>query len=1433
MNNLKKYLLMIISFVFIFMVCLFSTNTSQAATLSVDEIKKGSNVGATVRLNLNTLNSRNDLYCVQHHQFLDASNIYTYRVAKYVEIVGNDAKSGGTTVSNKDNGTLAYIISKKEGYRYGSSTGQYAMWQHINTWFSSVGGKFGLNWMWTFNDVGENSYIREGREYANRIGDTTVTEVKDETKKEDVKVTAYKNSKGVPCLRVGPFKYKFPGNIQEMSVKDQDGNKITSIAYSIYEGNEEKFVELNKIPSDKNFYISVKIDPNVTKITNISGKVKFEDTVLTARLWFLQSSGLQHLLIVDPGTKTNEGNLNFNFNYDIDLTGDIGIEKVDEDNHDLKLPGVGFIIQSKETGKYIKREGGTIKYVDTREEAEVIPTDETTGKIYVEDVLVGTYLFYEVSNPNYGYELLKDPIEVKTSSQTGKYTLITNRQIYVKLSGYVWIDKQSEKLTVRNDLYRNDTKDDEDELFEGVKVRLKDTSGNILQEKVTDSNGAYLFEDVLIDELGNYYIEFEYDGLTYENVNINLSAENGSKASEGNEREKFNNKFARVDADTRDTVSVKDSAGTETYKIKYEIQEGGHSAKIIKNQCFITANTTDAGLTITYERGKGIKELKGFNLGVYEREQTDVALMQDVDNVKVGVKGYNHIYKYGSRIGENNEPVEDAWNVGVKFRSEYGSHKYLRPVYKADANYHDETDESKDLRMFLTYKIGLKNQSIFYEESTNQSTANEESEIQSTSDGESKIKSTKINSIVDYYDKRYRFVDAGTGFDDKTGTITGSLPTKVNDITIPENEYLSAEVDTSSVLIKNKTEYVYVQFELSRQNILDLINDKEAGAEPSEYLENIAEITSYTSYADKQATQLYGSVDNDAVAGNATAGDINTYEDDTDTAPNVGLTVANARQTTGMIFEDKEEQHYLDEQNIRQGNGKYDEGESKVGNVQVQLIDLDTGKVAEVYDEKAVDEATGKLGKFTGDLCTTITGDDGSYSFTGYLPGKYVLKFTWGESDDGRVIYKTVDGSKVNYEYAVQNYKATVFEESRYNQEKENHRYYQTNTEIPQTHAIDDWETRLNIDKELNKHGTEEDNGYNHATEIKTKEMTSTTPDLEFGIEYTDTDLDNITIVDDTQVTFQVKNLDFGIIRRAIPNIEFRKRIAHMTAKLDDGSTLIDADVDEQGNLTGQTNYLTYLAPTANSNGTLRAEIDTEITQSLFVELKYEFAITNTGEADFASEGYYNHGSEYYSSRGETGEEQKEQDVVTISPSKIVDYLDSRTIYRVDNEINKQYGWQPATVEDLKANGDILDVTEEGEVSWNDKATPYYTVCLEDAKIKPKFTVGTETRDAERKNIYLVAEKTLSTNDDTHYLNQVEIVLINKTFGSRIETTPGDYTYETERVNFQMDDARAEEIVIMPSTGDNRDYIVIALSFVGILAVFGVGVYFIKKRVNK
>ena len=71
----------------------------------------------------------------------------------------------------------------------------------------------------------------------------------------------------------------------------------------------------------------------------------------------------------------------------------------------------------------------------------------------------------------------------------------------------------------------------------GNTVPFKDINGNTVNETQTDSNGKYTMEDVLIDSLDDYYIEFSYNGMAYESVEIkDINNTRGTKAIEGNNR---------------------------------------------------------------------------------------------------------------------------------------------------------------------------------------------------------------------------------------------------------------------------------------------------------------------------------------------------------------------------------------------------------------------------------------------------------------------------------------------------------------------------------------------------------------------------------------------------------------------------------------------------------------------------------------------------------------------------------------------------------------------------------------------------------------------------------------------------------------------------------------------------------------------------------
>ncbi len=1442
--------MIIISLVLAFLIFpLLMTKGSIAASLgSLQSVKDnaGSSVGHTVDVSFWDLTERTDLYCLQHNA--NMRDTITYRVQDYITISGNTATNrSGTKVTNQMNGILAHIISQNQGY--GSDSGVYteaqkALYLASNRWFNGVGNQLGINWSDDRNNAyGENTVYQEAVNYAGSLGNTQSNPtMKDNTKKDKIKVEQYTYTDGVSYVRFGPFNWNFSGTLSEIKVTDESGKTLTltnnqsgkKLWASIFSGSQEKWIEPSAIQSDQNFYLTVRADSAFKKITKVEAKGNSgAKDVINARLWFLASSDKQNLLLVDHSTSPVNPEISLEMNVNIPLTVDLTIVKVDADNKKIPLPNVGFILQDKASKKYVKSASGKITYVTDKKQATEFVTDKN-GKIQVKGLLVSTYLAYETKNPNYGYELKKDGTEIKSGTTS---ITITNKQKYVKLSGYVWEDIQSEKMSVRNDYYKKDDFDVSDQLVAGITVRLKEVkTGKVIKEAVTDSNGAYQFTDVEIDKLADYTVEFTYDGLIYQNVIPHLDADNGSKAIEP-KRQDYNNNYASVEkGQNENQAAIKDASGQTKATVDYTFteQENGRTAQISQtHQTEITADTKSANYTLSFKRGNRVTEIKNINLGIYKRTQADLAIKNELDQAKVEIEGYGHIYQYGPTYDSSLE--ENSWNLGVRFENPYKG-IYKRPIYRADAEYENENDRDKELKVALTYKITVANQEAL---------------------------TSQVNQLVDYFDARYTVKGVGTGVSEEDGTITGAIPYEESNhneaykkVTIYPNMLIRSASKQENGEQKVTEESIYIQFDLSRQNILNMLNtakiysnDENRLDEANQNLKTVAEIESYTSFADSDATTLYAAVDKDSVPGNCTAGDTKTYEDDTDKASNLAITIANAREVSGTVFEDSENEEFA-EKNISQGDAIFDpERENVVGGVKVQLVKVDssgniTDEVAKIFDEQYFNEETGELGKWTEANAETLSRSDGTYNISGFIPGRYALKYTWGNG----TTYKIVDGKETPdqtdyYNSMVENYKATVIDYETAQKEKQDNHFYRAanESETRTSHAMDDTNLRKTIDENL-KH-------YNYTSEANQtpKEMVSKTPIMQFNIEYDDNDLMSIDLNRvENRVAFKIKNVDFGIIKRPTQRVNFVKSLSEIRITLANGQVLINAQIDDEGNMTGQTNYLTYVKPVKENgitvqNGFLKAELDSEIIQGATVQMKYKLRTENTSQADYVDEplGYYQYGESYY--QKVVQQEKKENDIITITPSKIVDYLDEKSIYRPDDEVNVEYRWRPMTLDELKTEGLVAGnvtealetgkyIDENGQEQTLDETQIYTTDYLNRAKLKPYRYVGEQPRSAEGGDVYMVVDKVLNSSDDANFENQAELVLLDKPGGSKPTSTPGNYV--PNKTNQETDDSTSQEVIVTPSTGGNRSFILpIAVGMVA-LVILGVGIYFIKKKVT-
>ena len=270
---------------------------------------------------------------------------------------------------------------------------------------------------------------------------------------------------------------------------------------------------------------------------------------------------------------------------------------------------------------------------------------------------------------------------------------------YIEITGIVWNDGAPGKGTSINGKYDPNT----DSVLKGVKVRLKDANGNPIKSTYynghrgdsnfkrygteyveTTSDGKYtirvnydtsynvykLYEEVkqLEAKLKKAYIEFEYNGIKYTTVANSTSGSNTSKATEDESlRNKLDTKYSRINPTPTtvptDTIIARtkklEDYGWGTLESKETIKVCNGNGKYTQTNdkdiyaTPITGNYTCSNCKKTIHTLTNveieIQTIKNINLGLFEREQPDVAIFSDLTKVEVTMNGQKYTYLYGVR----------------------------------------------------------------------------------------------------------------------------------------------------------------------------------------------------------------------------------------------------------------------------------------------------------------------------------------------------------------------------------------------------------------------------------------------------------------------------------------------------------------------------------------------------------------------------------------------------------------------------------------------------------------------------------------------------------------------------------------------------------------------------------------------------------------
>ena len=1132
---------------------------------------------------------------------------------------------------------------------------------------------------------------------------------------------------------------------------------------------------------------------------------------------------------------------------------------------------------------------------------------------YAEDFGVGeyvevdqnkTYTIYEIGSA-FGYDIYEEDGSYKSFQvEVGSYVTsmdvrLNNIITKLKLSGNVWEDGLNGKDNARNDLYKDNDYDDHDKLLQGIKVRLyKDNE--LVGETWTDSNGHYSFggrnadlsytkDTLTVADLDKYHVEFEYNGMKYTNVNLHIDVANGSKAIEGNNnRQNYNNKFTTIASNTikdnngNSTGKALNEANSETGTLYYRTNQK-YQSSIIYGDKSIYEGTSVSGKTGDFEAyGYDIyhitadtkvdeasyrykledlfdrdvnnqvykdKEIKNVNLGLYAREQVDVAIDSDVARFILNVNGYNHIYKYGTLISDNDMNVDanNVEQVDAKLKALKGKY-YERQLHESSISYSATPEGTPNLYADITYKIYLQNKSNSLTAKIKELTLDYDNELNLISYGYENSGTTQEVSEQE--------IVANTVYGG-----TENLKEAVINLEKLEDKKISA----------GKKEVLEVTFRVYADTIARILNNP-VGIK----FDMMAEVSKYSTYT--QQMTAYASIDKNSASRNEKVQIdtdntfvTDTFENDTTIAPTFKLSKGTQTELSGIVYEDSPKESTpikISGNNIyeRVGDGIYN-NENVMANVLVELLsvsmengqyDSDTARTGEngqqAYDvAKLYQENKTTQGESSKVLARTYTNEKGEYKFEGLTAGNYVIKYTYGKNmkdvdENGQekgtirsatAIY-TSDGKTKLKEIEAREYKSTVITSGEISNAMNitdgkahlngDYSWFLKSPETRYSDAVDDVEYRANLEKEAKIN-------YEILKGTKTyvyENMEAYTPYFKLGVEeFNDQQLGATleTQEDGTlNYVFTIDNVDFGLIERPIVDLQVDKVITGLKVSLGNGQVLINGDPSKES--------LPYVR--TGLDDFVPIEMDTELLQNATIEEEYTIKITNNSELDYSiypiwgtdntqkvalRRNYYYYG---------TQEGLSTDEAVTARIDVLGDYIGSELT--ADESTMESGGWKKKAIEELTSyNGTNLFATENDGKKEKTLRDGKYTIYTTNTFYNPNeelVTIG------KTKSIAYKVSRLLAVNTDTmKYTNDVEILQYSgysqnknrteNTYHRTSNTTPGNLVPGGAK----EDDEDSVRTTITPPTGTIISRWLYVLTTTAGLILIGATVIFIRKRI--
>ena len=1197
----------------------------------------------------------------------------------------------------------------------------------------------------------------------------------------------------------GPFNVKFNDSrihITSIGVKDINGNSIsTGISfYSNLEGTSS--IAVTDIKQNQDFYIKNTTNSDVGSITiNVE-----TEPIYKVKMWFLYNNeeSSQRLLAVKPSsyTKTASSTLN------IKSTGSLNIYKLDKETG-TNLQGAGFKIKKEGSG-WLKGTTAPYTIVNNMSEATEYTMDNNnkttfvTYKLFdgesqqfqnkmmlkIDGLRKGDYSVYETKAPN-GYEL-KAQDGYKEENGQGFAFAGTTYVCYVNEKNNIYWNRfvqvtNAQKISISGHVWK-----------EGIPDKGSALDYDSLYDSNIDTNLAgitvYLKKKGEINPIGT---ATTLDDGTYVFDKLISKSELKNYYVEFDYSSKYAGHIPVAFYSVLQNQPKENSSKALVYELPTNDSDLSDPQKKYVATTYAGADSNKIatyGLENVGTYDETTQTLGNINLGIKPLIIPEYDVRENLADLKINIKGYTYTYNYGGR-----SKINDKFEVPIV---KWQSSGYTRPVYPSDIIY-DKLSSNQELEATVTYRIDV----------TNNATYNIP-ELYQQDD------TLILTSMVNEFDtNRYTLVE------DDTWKLENNKAV-IKNLNIINGEDGGIKLSDS----KAKTNTVYITFKVNKNAITDILNHPNGIMEdyPTKVITN-----GYHTYL--RNDYIWKNVeDNNNVKLDNNTHNTGNVEKNSD-APYLVFVPGTDRTVSGTVFKDE----IITNNGEKLGDGIYDKDKEKgVAGVKVELLDIEGKTLSHVYQYNKTDKGTKVLD------AVTITDENGKYSLVGVVPGRYYLKFTYGNGSykitdlDGNVIKEENYETKIGENsISAKDYKSTIINgdirekfEDRLSEKEGNKTQDELNEKYYTWYKDDDFKAKdyslaiddLNIRKDIN--GQEDSiNGQAMSPQfsitIENTENNSANEDaLENAITKENVDKTsgnkvNLPIINDEDKN--VKNnfggFHFGIIEQPKQSVEIEKLITNLKLTNTQNNVIFNGNPE-----TNQIVGVTDLDGKQNEGSSyVRVELAEESIYGSNIEVTYQVKITNTSDLDYYNEDYYNYG---------VADRNKE---VLLKPTEVTDYLDKTLTYVEDK------------TKELNGNKDRVEDTKKKE-----------TITVESKEIKDaqKFNLkeweslhtnkNTSPTGNTSDKVMIVAERILSNqDDDMEILSGAKVISAENTPSDPTPASPEEEIKTIRPATIEPAET-STTLTITPPTGENKnDVVIYAISGIISLIILATGIVIIKKKI--